>query len=63
MQLLSEGFDENAKGIDDDGGIAKTKTDSRNYDNPPAVEKLRMLAGPRLVQDGWHTEIRVFVPA
>lgn len=62
MQLLSEGFEENAEGIDDDGSIAQTKTDSCNYNNPPAVEKLRMLAGPRLVQDDWLTEMRVFVP-
>jgi hypothetical protein len=27
---LSQWFDENAKRIDDDGGIAKTKTDSSN---------------------------------
>jgi len=62
MQLLREWFDEKAKGINDNGSIAKTKTDSSNYDNPPAVEKLRMLASPRLVQDGWLTEARVFAP-
>jgi hypothetical protein len=42
MELLSEWFDENAKRIDDYGGIAKTKTNRSNYDNPPSVEKLRV---------------------
>src|ERR1700730_3890722 len=61
MQVLREGLNENAKRIDDDGGIAKTKTDSSNYDNPPAVEKLRILAHPRLLHAGWLTEIRVLM--
>jgi hypothetical protein len=58
MKLLTQWFDENAKRIDDDGGIAKTKTDSSNYDNPPTIEKLRVLARPGLLHAGWLIEIR-----
>ena len=51
-----EGFDEKAKRVDDYGGIAKTKTDSSNYDNPPAMEKLRVLVRSRLLHAGWLIE-------
>jgi hypothetical protein len=46
------------KRINDDGGVAKTKTDSSNYDNPPTIEKLRVLARPRLLHAGWLIEMR-----
>ncbi len=58
MKLLSQWFDENAKRIDDDGGIAKTKTDSSNYDNPPTIEELRVLARPGLHHASWLIEMR-----
>ena len=57
MQVLREGFNENAKRIDDDGSIAKTKTDCSDYYNPPAVEKLRMLHAGRLTE----MRMRIFV--
>lgn len=42
MKILRDGFEEDAEGIDSDGGLAKEKTHSGDGDDPPAVEEAQM---------------------
>jgi hypothetical protein len=42
VKILRDGFEEDAEGVDSDGGLTKEKAHSGDGDDPPTVEKARM---------------------
>ena len=42
VKILRDGFEEDAEGIDGNGGLAEKKAHSGDGDDPPTVEKARM---------------------
>jgi hypothetical protein len=39
VKIPRDGFEEDAEGVDSDGGLAKEKAHGSDRDDPPAVEK------------------------